>query len=296
MKPYFLNFLVAFFLSQSLFAQNDLLNQLEENATKDVTYSQSIFASTRLVNGHTTKMRHQKVLDFLISHRFGTITTGLQDFYGLDQASIRLALEYGLTDYINLGLGRSSFEKTYDAFAKVRVFQPKWTGPLPTVVLFGSVAYNSQENNNPNFELPDEARFSYVGQILISSRVAQFLSLQISPTWVRRNLVTNIEDENDVLALGTAASIHVTKTLSINLEYFHQFNPDEVSNNFNSMAIGVDLETGGHVFQLHFTNAQAMIEKGFITETTDDFFEGDWRFGFNISRVFQLGKKKGKDW
>lgn len=276
-------------------AQDDLLEQLSGRAVS-LNYYPPTFASTRLINGHTTKMRHKKVLEFLISHRFGTITTGLQDFYGLDQASIRLALEYGLTDYINLGVGRSSFEKTYDAFAKVRVFKPTSVRLVPTIVLFGSVAYESQENNDPNFELPEEARFSYVGQVLISSRVAKFLSLQVSPTWVRRNLVTNIADENDVFALGTAASIQVTKTLSVNLEYFHQFNPDEVSTNFNSMAIGLDLETGGHVFQLHFTNAQAMIEQGFITETTDDFFEGDWRFGFNISRVFHLGKKKKKEW
>jgi hypothetical protein len=265
----------------------------KENEQTSVVVSET-FKGTRIANGQSVETRKEGILDFLITHRFGTLNSGAYELWGLDEANIRLALEYALTDDLTLALGRSSYEKTYDGYIKYRLFYQK-TGvksfPL-SITLFGSAAEKTLKDYDPEDKPSFSDRLAYTSQILIARRISQGFSFQITPTYIHFNQVPTSGDPNDMFALGFGARIKVSKRMAINGEYYYNFNEFKSFETFNSLSVGVEFETGGHVFQLVFTNSRPMIEKGFITETTGDFFDGDVHFGFNISRSFQVKKSK----
>jgi hypothetical protein len=265
----------------------DLLDILEKEAPDTESTVSATFKGTRIVNGHSIENRKNKELEFIIAHRFGRVNTGFEELFGLDQANIRFALEYGLTDDLTAGLGRSSFEKTYDGYLKYSLLKQK-TGAnsFPFAVsLFGSIAAKSQK------AIPGEERtfaesLFYVGQVLIAKKVNSAFSLQLTPTYVHRNLTAIDADPHDIFALGFGTRVKVSKRVSLNAEYYQQFDKLESINARNSLAFGVDIESGGHVFQIILSNAITMVEKSFITETTGNFFGGDIHLGFNLSRTF----------
>lgn len=261
-------------------AQEELLDLLDDDKADDEVTS--TFKSTRLINGHSVEVRTPKVLEFLISHRFGNINGGSQQFWGLDQSNIRLALEYGVSRNLNIGLGRSSFDKVIDGFVKYRFLRQSGSTPL-TLTGLGSLTRNTDQS----LDIKDSHRYTYTGQLLIARKINSKLSLQMAPTFIQRNLVPTNNDANGLIAIGIGGRQRLTKRLALNFEYFAQLT-DFNAERANSIAIGVDIQVGGHVFQLHLSNAQQMNEKGFIGETDGDFFGGDIRFGFNISRVFHL--------
>ena len=265
----------------------DLLDILEREAPKMENIVSATFKGTRIVNGHSIENRKNKELEFIISHRFGRVNTGFEELFGLDQANIRFALEYGLTDDLTAGLGRSSFEKTYDGYLKYSLLKQK-TGAnaFPFAVsLFGSIAAKSQKAIAGNERTFAESLF-YVGQVLIAKKVNSSLSIQVTPTYVHRNLATIAADPHDIFALGFGTRVKLSKRVSLNAEYYQQFQKLTSINARNSLAFGVDIETGGHVFQIILSNAITMVEKSFITETTGNFFGGDIHLGFNLSRTF----------
>jgi hypothetical protein len=274
----------CFIGSLSAFSQDELLALLEEESSeKDFVYA--TFKSTRLVNGQSVEMRTKGILEFVIGHRFGRINQGGGELWGLDQSSIRLGLEYGISDNLNIGLGRSSFGKVYDGFLKYRALRQSNTIPV-TVTLFGSIA-------DETIKLPGlsgKDRLAYTGQLLIARKFNSKVSFQVMPTIIQRNLVPTIQDDNLLISIGLGGRYKVSNRVAILAEMYPQLS-DFNSELNNSFALGVDIETGGHVFQLHLTNAEQMNERGFIGETRDDFFGGDIHFGFNISRVFDLRPK-----
>ena len=265
----------------------DLLDILEREAPKMENIVSATFKGTRIVNGHSIENRKNKELEFIISHRFGRVNTGFEELFGLDQANIRFALEYGLTDDLTVGLGRSSFEKTYDGYLKYSLLKQKTgTNAFPFAVsLFGSIAAKSQKSIVGNERTFAESLF-YVGQVLIAKKVNSSLSVQVTPTYVHRNLATIAADPHDIFALGVGTRVKLSKRVSLNAEYYQQFQKLTSINARNSLAFGVDIETGGHVFQIILSNAITMVEKSFITETTGNFFGGDIHLGFNLSRTF----------
>ncbi|MEZ7876655.1 MAG: DUF5777 family beta-barrel protein [Polaribacter sp.] len=281
-------FLTAFLILASLqLSSQDLLDILELEAPVTENIVSATFKGTRIVNGHSIENRKNKELEFIISHRFGRVNTGFEELFGLDQANIRFALEYGLTDDLTAGLGRSSFEKTYDGYLKYRLLKQK-TGAnaFPFAVsLFGSIAAKSQKAIAGNERTFAESLF-YVGQVLIAKKVNSSLSIQVTPTYVHRNLATIAADPHDIFALGFGTRVKLSKRVSLNAEYYQQFQKLTSINARNSLAFGVDIETGGHVFQIILSNAITMVEKSFITETTGNFFGGDIHLGFNLSRTF----------
>ena len=281
-------FLTAFFILASLqLSSQDLLDVLALEAPVQENIVSATFKGTRIVNGHSIENRKNKELEFIISHRFGRVNTGFEELFGLDQANIRFALEYGLTDDLTAGLGRSSFEKTYDGYLKYRLLKQK-TGinAFPFAVsLFGSVAAKSQKAIAGNERTFAESLF-YVGQVLIAKKVNSSLSIQVTPTYVHRNLATIAADPHDIFALGFGTRVKLSKRVSLNAEYYQQFQKLTSIKARNSLAFGVDIETGGHVFQIILSNAITMVEKSFITETTGNFFGGDIHLGFNLSRTF----------
>lgn len=276
--------------SHSLLGQDDLLKILEDSIPDSqeeiVTGS---FKGTRIINGHSVELREAGVLDFLISHRFGRLNSGSYHFFGLDEANIRLGLDYGITSRLNIGIGRNSFQKTFDGFIKYKILSQRADNKIPvSLVAFVSTAINSLRIPDEDLALPFSSRLYYTWQLLLARKFNSNFSLQITPTVIHRNLVRETFENNDIYAVGIGGRQKISKRISINGEYFYQINQNVDLLNYNSFSLGVDIETGGHVFQLHITNSRAMIEKGFIAETTGNFWNGDIHFGFNISRVFQL--------
>ncbi len=281
------------FTALSLPAQEDLLSLLGEDE-ETTQYAKASFKTNRVINLHSLESTAPGVLDFKISHRFNTVQNGLYDFFGLDGANLRLGFEFGITDNLAIGVGRSNFEKTYDGFVKYKLLRQstgKRNMPI-TLALFGSTAIQTLKWANPDRDNHFSSRLYYTGQLIIGRKFSEGFSLQLSPTIVHRNLVATFEESNDVLALGMGTRIKLSKRISLNLEYIYVL-PDQLAPQFkNSLSVGLDIETGGHVFQLHFTNSRIMVEKGFIAETTGDWADGGVHCGFNISRVFTIVKPK----
>ena len=282
-------FLLVLFvgLSFQLTAQ-DLFDILEDEAPKDAGIVTATFKGTRILNGHSIKNRKKKELEFIISHRFGRVNLGFDELFGLDQSNIRFAFEYGLTDDLTIALGRSSFEKTYDGFLKYSLLKQKngeKSFPV-SISLFGSIAAKTIKDYAPENKPDFSERLFYVGQVLIARKMSPSLSLQLTPTLVHRNSVVLNADPHDIFALGFGGRMKLNTRVSVNAEYYYAFNELVSLNTTNSLAFGVDIETGGHVFQIILSNSITMIEKSFITETTGNFFGGDIHLGFNISRTF----------
>jgi hypothetical protein len=266
----------------------DLLDVLELETPKTNNVVASTFKGTRIINGHSIENRKNKELEFIISHRFGAINLGFDELFGLDQSNIRFALEYGLNDNLTAGFGRSSFEKTYDVFLKYSLLkQKKGERSFPFAVsLFGSVAAKTIKDYDPADKRTFRESLFYVGQVLIARKVSSSFSFQITPTYIHRNSVKVAADPHDIFSVGLGTRIKLSKRVSFNSEYFYALDHLSSLKTTNSLAFGVDIETGGHVFQLILSNAITMIEKSFITETTGNFFNGDIHLGFNISRTF----------
>lgn len=283
--------IIFILLSVPAFAQDDLLDMLEAEVKDEEHVVEATFKGTRLINGHSVETRKKHNLDFIISHRFGKLSGGAYELYGLDQSNIRIGFDYALFDKLTVGIGRNSFEKTIDGYIKYRLLrQTKGGREMPlSVTLFSSSAIKTLKDRT--YDLTFNNRLVYTYQILIARKFTPSFSFQVMPSYVHFNAITPEQLTNDVYALGAGGRIKLSKRISLNAEYYYQFEALS-EETFNSIAIGVDIETGGHVFQLQFTSSQAMIEKGFIAETTNDFFTGDIHFGFNVSRTFQLGKKK----
>lgn len=277
--------------SLSLKAQNDLMALLGEDAPQQ-NLAYATFKTTRVVNGQSIESPAPGVLLFIISHHFGTLNTGPYELFGLDQSTIRFGFEYGVNDWLTLGLGRSSWEKTYDGFFKLKLLRQQ-TGlrniPL-SVSWFSSTALNSLKWQDPERSNYFSSRLSYVHQLLIARKFSPGLSLQFTPSIVHKNLVPAAIDKNTAFALGFGGRTKLTQRTAFNFEYFYLL-PDQYVNSVNnSLSLGFDIETGGHVFQLHFSNSKPMFERGFITETQGKWSRGDIFFGFNITRVFTMRK------
>ena len=276
----------------------DLMAQLEQEASaKDpVNYTTAIFKTTRLINGHSIENVAKGVLDVKISHRFGTLNTGFYELFGLDNASMRMGVDYGITPYLMVGIGRSTFQKTYDGFFKLKLLrQSSGLKNMPvSLSLVSTMAVQTLRWADPDRENYFSSRLSYTHQLLVARKFSESLSLQLMPTFIHRNLAIRADEPNDLWALGIGGRQKLSKRVSVNVEYYYMLPDSKLDGTSNSLSVGFDIETGGHVFQLHFTNSTAMTEKNFISETTGKWERGDVLFGFNISRVFTIGKSKKK--
>lgn len=292
--------LAATLLALPAMAQDDLLDLLGEEETGPV-YTNASFKTTRVINGHSLENTAHGVLDFRISHRFGILSGGVNEFFGLDNADVRLGLDYGITDRLMVGIGRSGFQKTVDGFAKYKLLRQCDEGcgmPFTLAIVAASSVTAAKATEVPWYAPGRQDyfthRLSYSWQMVLGRKFSEGFSMQVMPGVVHRNLVEFDRDPNDLVNVGVGARVKLTKRLAVNGEYFHVLR-DEVPAFTNSLSLGFDIETGGHVFQLHFTNSTGMFERAFITETTGKWGDGDIHFGFNISRVFTVHNPKKKD-
>lgn len=288
------------FILFKLYAQDttDMTIMLEKVMLGDekekINYTTGTFKTTRLINGHSVENTGKGVLDVKISHRFGKLNGGTYELFGLDNATMRMGFDYGITDALMVGIGRGTFEKTYDAFVKIKILSQsagKRTMPV-TLNYVPTIAYKTIKFSNPNRKNYRSSRLSYTHQLIIGRKFSENTSLQLMPSFTHQNLIKLATDPNDLLAIGIGGRQKLTKRVSINAEYYYQIPGYKLTGSTNCLSIGFDIETGGHVFQLHFTNSPGMSERAFITETTGHWSKGDILFGFNISRVFTIGKIK----
>lgn len=290
---YCLCFLTVFAVTAAYCQDEDMLKDFGGDKPQK-EYVSNAFKSSRVIMSHSMEMLRPGVLDFRILHRFGNVNQGISEFFGLDQATIRLGLDYGIANNLTVGIGRGSFKKELDGFVKWRAIQQA-TGPkaLPfsVVVVAGSTLIGAPwaDTTRKNYF---SSRMGYYGQAVIGRKFSENLTLQLMPTLLHRNLVETNADPNELYAAGFGGRIKLTRRISLNVDYYYVINQNEAREVHNPLSVGFDIETGGHVFQLHFTNAVGMNERVFLTETTNSWGRGDIQFGFNISRAFQIGKKK----
>lgn len=290
-----------------------LMNQLEKETGENKTaYATTTFRYTRIIDGHSVENLPAHVLDVRISHRFGPLSQGLYNFFGLDYSpfNVRVGFDYGITNNFMIGGGHNAWQKTYDAFFKVKILRQS-TGAvnMPVTVSFvPTIAISTVKSGDFGFEPSDSLaatdRLSYVFQLLIGRKFSEHFSLQLMPTFIRTDNVSfdHIKGstyKRNIFATGIGGTLKVSKRMSISAEYYYQLEDTKAPGAANFLSLGLDIGTGGHVFQLLFTNSIGLTEKSFIAETSKRGDNSDPRFGFNISRVFQLGKKHksaGTEW
>lgn len=276
-------------------AQEDLMSMLEEEMKDDkvIDFTIATFKTTRIIQGHSVENVAPGVLDFRISHRFGYLNSGAYELFGLDQATMRLGFDYGLTKRWMIGIGRSTFQKQFDGFTKYKILRQATHGSPVTLSAVGSIMYKSLKFENPGIDNYQTSNLFYSAQLLLGRKFSEGLSLQVMPTMIHYNLVKGAGDPNDVFSIGFGGRIKLNHRMSFNAEYYYQLPDHRLPGTTNSIALGLDIETGGHVFQINITNSDGMTERSFISETTGNFFKGDIRPGFTISRVFTIKKPKG---
>lgn len=294
-------FLISFLtlLLSFICAGQDLDSLLNTEMKPSIDYTTATFKSTRILNGHSIERMQAGQLDFRISHRFGMLNSGAYNLWGMDQANIHFSLEYGITNWFMLGLGRGSYEKAYDGFFKFSILRQS-SGALNVPIslsYFTSIYDNTLNPLNAEKTNYFSSRLSFVQQVLIARKFNDYLSLQISPTFLHDNLVPTVMDSNDKYSIGLGGRVKISKRVTVNAEYYYIIHPPRYApsvQTYNPLSLGFDIETGGHVFQIILTNSLAMVEKGFIGETTGQWLKGDIHLGFNISRVFTLDNPKKK--
>jgi Membrane bound beta barrel domain (DUF5777) len=288
-------FIVVFILFSSLMGVAQSMDELMNNAQKNSTeYVFATFKGTKVINGHSIEAPAKGVLQLIFSHRFSAMNNGFYDLFGFDGANMHFGLDYGISDKLVVGLGRSSLQKAYDGYIKYKLLrQSTGASNMPvSVSLLAATAINTLQYTGFEFKTID--RLYYTGQILIAKKINSKFSLQLMPTLVHRNYVDNQDQENDLLAIGFAGRAKLTKRMSLTGEYYYNLPNRLGAGYYNPLAIGIDIETGGHVFQVHFTNTPGMIEHQFIGMTDYNFTEGfkGIRMGFNFSRVFTIVKPR----
>jgi hypothetical protein len=285
---------VFLFISLSVFAQDDLMKELEGQTTPSDEPVMATFKSTKIINIQTNETNKKRNLDFRVAHLFGNVGEesggGIHNLYGLDQSNdIRIAFHYGITDKLMVGVSRAKRNENFEGEIKYRLLEQTENGKVPlAITLFGQSTLSGRENIGGLYDKFDH-RINYCTQMIIARKFSSKFSLQIVPSYVHRNIV-NIDDENDLYSIGGGFRYKFTKSASVIADYFYTLNRPEYFDDYNydPLGIGFEIETGGHVFTIMFTNASGILEADYIPNTVDSWSDGGFKFAFNISRTFKL--------
>ena len=293
--------LILLAFSGKLLAQ-ELMDMLKDEAPK-TNYTYATFKTTRVVLGQSIESPASGTLQSVIEHNFGAINSGAYNFWGLDYSNIRLGFEYGINNWLSVGIGRSSYQKTFDGSLKAKILRQS-TGKTNTpisVSFYGATFYRTEKwtPSDPNRTYYSSSNLSYIAQILIARKFSNSLSVQLTPTYIHKNFVKYRTDRNDLLSIGIGGRYKYSQRSSVNAEYFYQIpgfvnsfksSTGEKAKYNNCLSVGVDIETGGHVFQIRLTNAARVMERAAISETEGKWTKGDIMLGFTINRVFTIKK------
>jgi hypothetical protein len=272
----------ALVFSVYIHAQDDLLSELDSTVVDD-TYATAAFKGLQVVTLQSTKMPAANEWYFVVSHRFGTVKNGIDEFFGLDAATTKIGGVYGITNWLSVSASRHTLLQVYEGSVKYRLARQNSAFPVD-IVGYNTVDVNTflEREAYPRIEFAD--RLTYISQLIISHKVNENLSLEVVPSYIHKNLYSPDIENNNQFTMGAGGRMKLSKRLSLNLEYGYNF--DKPGFYQNPLSVGLDIETGGHVFQLLFTNSQAMTESGYLTNAAGDWADGDFFFGFNLYRVF----------
>lgn len=302
-------------------AQDDLMQMLEEAEPPKKEKVTAMFKTTRVIQAHSIETVKAQTLDVRISHRFGNIYStrndndGPDSFFGFDNiADVRLAVEYGITDELMIGLGRSQMNNLVDGFVKWRFYEQTTDNRRPISLAFmGNIGVSASKQRAFYAGVKDSLvqtygasklffhRLSYTAQLIIARKFSPSISIELLPTYIHRNFVRDPADENYIFALGVAGRFKVSKRVAILADYFYVFSPYRYNNSsvpfYMPISIGVEVETGGHVFHIDISNARGIETNNFLIESPDSWQYAEIKLGFNISRVFNVDKrlKKAKE-
>ncbi|WP_457129592.1 DUF5777 family beta-barrel protein [Mucilaginibacter sp. HD30] len=312
MKKYFYLLLVFASLSVKLNAQQtgnkisreDSLMNAMASANPPEAGRTAIFAASRLILSETNETVKKGNLNFLVIHRFGDIGGpfgGGQTLFGLDNSSdIYIGFEYGLGQNLDIQFGRSKFQQLIDLGLKYNIVHQAEDGSPVAITLLGKAGLKPYKNNGSFSTYSD--RFAYVAQAIIGHKFSKTFSMQLTPTFVSSNAAQPALPGIDkrFFALGAAARLKLTKRMGIVVDYAHSFSsfrtnspaPDKF---YDPLGVGIEVETGGHVFTINFSNAKAISQTNYLSDTRSDFSKGEFRLGFTISRIFDLSGHKSKN-
>ena len=276
-------FFMVFFLPVAMFGQEDLLKDID-SASSQKSKVDAAFKALKIVNIESTKLASKGDFYFIVAHRFGSLKDGFEGAYGLDNAISQLKFMYGVSEWFTISAARS--ELAYDFSGKFLLHSQETNGFPVAIAAFTSVAFNNtlKESNYPRMKF--ENRLVYVAQLLVSRKFNNKFSFEIAPTFFHENFVIDDEQDNSQYALGLGGRYKLAKRWSVNIDYAAHLNRSSSSPFKDPLSIGFDLETGGHVFQMHFSSSQGIHEAGFLGNSTGDWSKGDIFFGFNLLRVF----------
>lgn len=300
MKPFLI---ILLLFAQTAFAQDDILSSLLDSGVVQREKVSATFKTTRIINIQSNETVHKRTLDFRVAHRFGAIGEksggNAHNMYGLYNASdIRIAFEYGITDRLTAGIARYKVNENYEGLLKYRLLHQTNDNHIPVAItLFGNMTYSAEENalldfDNPSLSTEYIRRISYFAQAVIARKFSPRFSVALAPSFIHRNFVENFQDENNLFAMGIGGRLKITRSMAVIADYVYNFSSmreiDNIYGYYNPLGLGVEFETGGHVFSIMFTNAEAVLENDFIPDTRSSWEDGGMRFSFNISRNFRL--------
>lgn len=274
----------------------DLLDALGPETTSPTKITNA-FKSPRVISSHSMEMLPAGALDFRILHRFGRVNQGFEEFFGLDNATMRMSFDYGISKNLTVGVARSTFKKELDAFVKYRIlWQSEGVKNMPFSLVWTSGIIRNGLNDNvlsdPEIEVTESRRLSYFHQLIIGRKFNEAFTFQLNPILVHTNIVDSKLIPNNLLAIGIGTRYKLTKRLAVVLDYYYPLNNFPRDFRSHPISLGLDIETGGHVFQIHFSNSTGMNERALISEENGNLFAGEIQFGFNLSRIFQIVKNK----
>jgi len=292
MKKYFIVGIVVFLCYNSFAQDDDLMNLLDNEPAAE--YISATFKSSNVVLGQSIECQGKGVLLLNIQHHFGEISSGFYDFFGFDNASTRIGVKYGICNRITVGMGRSTMKKTWDGNLKFKIFrQTKKSSIMPvSVSYYGLLGIISLKNPDDNRYEYFSSRMSFVNQLIIAKKFNSKFSVQLIPSLIHWNLVETKDDNNDIFSLGISGRVKLSNRTSLNYEYHYVFSNPENKKYNNSLSLGIDIDTGGHIFQFFITNSTAITEQYFIPYTEGRWIDGDILIGFNIHRSFTIVKPK----
>lgn len=295
----------AFSLGMPTFAQDttkvsdddmeNLSKMLEGDEKEPTHFTTGTFKTTRIANAHSVENLAHGLLDFRVNHRFGSIKGGVKEFFGLDNAVTRIGFDYGITDWLMVGLGRSTYLSEFDGFAKVKILRQTDDDKMPISLSYmGAISSLKNDITMPGgVDFPKANRLAYVNQLLLARKFGSLFSIQLMPTHIHYNMVNYSDDPNDVIGMGLGARLKLNKRLSLSSEYYYMLPGQKLRDTRNALSLGLDVETGGHVFQLLFSNASGITERTVIGQNYGNWGKAEIHFGFNISRIFTIVKPKG---
>lgn len=286
MKHYAMMLGLSMLFAGSAMAQDDdLMKEIDQKAG-DKEIATAAFKGVQVVTMQSTKLAAKNEWYFVVSHRFGDLTNGLDNFFGLDNAYTKIGGIYGVTDWLSLGVSRHTYNKVFEGSAKLRLFPQQNDGFPVTIVAYGTMDVNTKLSTDEYPNLNGSDRLAYTAQLPISRKFSESFSMELNPVYVHKNLYDALTEKKDQFLVAAGGRYKVSKRLSINFEYAARMGQPEMDMYTNPLSIGLDIETGGHVFQLLFSNSQPMNDVAYFTNAAGDWDGGGIFFGFNMYRVF----------